>query len=98
MYTFLYPLDARHPDPPQLGPSDSPVGISEIDFAGVGDGYARAIGCLADKSLWGNKVPGTGFREWGRRPVEKTNLASFSRVAKIMSIRLPHTAFRLKPA
>jgi hypothetical protein len=20
MYTFLYPLDARHPDPPQLAP------------------------------------------------------------------------------
>jgi hypothetical protein len=44
MYTFLFPLDTRHPNPPQLGPSDSPVGISEIDFAGVG---ARAIGCIS---------------------------------------------------
>jgi hypothetical protein len=47
MYTFLYPLDARHPDPPQLGPSDSPVGISEIDFAGVGDSHTRAMGCFS---------------------------------------------------
>jgi hypothetical protein len=47
MYTFLYPLDARHPDPPQLGLSGSPVGISEIDFAGVGDSHARAIGCFS---------------------------------------------------
>jgi hypothetical protein len=54
MYTFLYPLDARHPDPPQLGsigPRDSPVGISEIDFAGVGDSHARAIGCLDSSRL-----------------------------------------------
>ena len=25
IYTFLYPLDARHPDPLQLGPYDSPL-------------------------------------------------------------------------
>ena len=47
MYTFLFPLDTRHPNPPQLGLSDSSVGISEIDFAGIGDNHARAVGCIS---------------------------------------------------
>jgi hypothetical protein len=50
MYTSLYPSDARHPDPPQLGsigPCDSPVGISEIAIAGVDDNHARGIGRIS---------------------------------------------------
>jgi hypothetical protein len=36
IYTSLYPLDARHPDPPH------PVGISEITIVGVGDNHSNA--------------------------------------------------------
>jgi hypothetical protein len=45
IYTSLYHLDARHPDPPQLGfigPHDSPVGISEMAVVGVGDSDTSA--------------------------------------------------------
>jgi hypothetical protein len=74
MYTFLYPLDARHPDPPQLGPSDSPRRFSIL----IGQIPNRAIGCLASSRLtasdagmdFSRSLAGHGLRYmWGSTPI-----------------------------